>query len=97
MQTVKLWQRVWLFYKIGKSSNISRTSLLQDIEFPLSFRICLDDIYDIEKDMNKLERYKKFGYSSGHNFYRGQSMFNETNVGWNGHTENGGTLGSTEG
>jgi len=72
---------------------------LKDIEFPLSFRICLNYIHDDERDMDielyNLDRYKKFGYDSGNTFYKGQSMFNKSLVGWNGHTENGDTLDIT--
>ena len=79
----------------------SNTYILKDIKFPLSFRICLNDLYDSEeytdKEFENLNKFKKFGYASGHTFYRGQSMFNESLVGWNGHTEDGETIGTTEG
>ena len=64
---------------------------LADIEFPLSFEICLEELNESE------ERYKKFGYQNFGYFYFGVSQFNYSLVGWNGHTEDGGTIASTEG
>ena len=75
----------------------------KEIEFPLFFRICLNDLYDNERDVEleldnvNVERYKQFGYSSSYGFYRGQSLYNQSLVGWNGHTEDGETLGTIEG
>ena len=40
---------------------------------------------------------KKLGYSNVWQFYAGQSLFNKSLVGWNGHTIDGGALGSTDG
>ena len=64
---------------------------LKDIEFPLSFRICLYKLKDINK------RYQKLGYKDVYKFFLGRSRFNNSRFGWNGHTEKGGIIGSTEG
>ena len=41
--------------------------------------------------------FKKIGYEEIWKFYAGQSLFNKSLVGWNGHTVDGGTIGSIEG
>ena len=64
---------------------------LSDIDFPVVFKICL---FEHE---NKSGRFEKVGYDSLSSFFHGQSKYNQTNVGWAGHTENGSTLGSVEG
>ena len=63
---------------------------LEDIEFPLSFRICLNYRFEIE-------RYRDLGYDSRYDFYLGKSMYNKSLVGWNGHTKTGSTIGTTNG
>ena len=63
---------------------------LEDIEFPLSFRICLNYRFEIE-------RYRDLGYDSRFDFYLGKSMYNKSLVGWNGHTKTGSTIGTTNG
>ena len=63
---------------------------LKDIEFPLSFKICLNEL---KPD----DRYKKLGYWSRSYFFLGRSKFNYSHFGWNGHTEDGATIGTTEG
>ena len=74
------------------STRVSQNNL-KDIEFPLSFRICLYEL----KNANVNERYQRLGYKSEVMFFLGRSKFNKSLYGWNGHTENGGILGSTEG
>ena len=64
---------------------------LKDIEFPLSFRICLHKLKDINK------RYQKLGYKDVYKFFLGRSRFNNSFFGWNGHSEKGGIIASTEG
>ena len=66
---------------------------LKEIEFPLAFKICVDQ--DINKD--SIESYRKFGYSSWRGFFRGESRFNESILGWNGHTRNNSILGTVKG
>ena len=66
---------------------------LKDISFPISFKICGKERY------NGSERFKKIGYADERSFYGGVSKFSENNtiVGWNGHTENGSTIGPLKG
>ena len=65
---------------------------LGDIEFPLIFKLCLHEIEDSKA------RYQRFGYYDVIQYYRGRSMFNESLVGWFGHTENESTaVSSAEG
>ena len=59
---------------------------LSDIEFPLSFKICVSDVNGADK------RYKTFGYRNDFNFFSGNSMYNSSIYGWSGHTENGSSL-----
>ena len=54
---------------------------LEDIEFPLIFKIC----YDFSDD----EIFQQYGYHNARNFMFGRSMFNGSIYGWNGHTANG--------
>ena len=63
---------------------------LKDIYFPLAFRICANQ----KKTDN--EKYKKFGYEYYEDFFRGQSMFNKSLVGWGGHYPNGTNIGKVE-
>ena len=64
---------------------------IEEIDFPLSFRLCLYYyIFDVD-------RYRDLGYDHSFGFYLGMSMYNESLIGWNGHNEDGSTIGSTEG
>ena len=64
---------------------------IEEIDFPLSFRLCLYYyIFDVD-------RYRDLGYDDSFDFYLGMSMYNESLIGWNGHNEDGSTIGSTEG
>ena len=64
---------------------------LRKIDFPLSFRICLKKFDNVD------ERYETLGYENAFDFFLGRSRYNKSLVGWNGHTEDGKTLGSTKG
>ena len=64
---------------------------LKDIEFPISFKICLNELKPSS------ERYQILGYNDDFDFYLGKSRYNKSHVGWNGHTEDGATIGTTEG
>ena len=65
---------------------------LQDIGFPLAFKLCVDP------DTNySFANYRKFGYMGSYYFFRGESMFNESLRGWNGHTRNNSILGTVKG
>ena len=63
-----------------------------EIEFPISIKICATE--DRESD---IMRHNISGYERNFMFFLGQSMFNESLIGWSGHTENGSFLGSAEG
>ena len=62
---------------------------LKEIDFPLSFRLCI-----FSKDSAK---FQIVGYKNEFNFFKGQSFFNHSLIGWNGHRQNGSTVGSYEG
>ena len=62
---------------------------LSEIEFPVTFKLCF------EKE-NEEKMLHALGYTYIFDFYRGQSMYNESIYGWNGHTMNGTTLASVE-
>ena len=64
---------------------------LSDIEFPLSFKICVSDVNGADK------RYTTFGYKGDYEFFSGKSMYNSSMYGWSGHTENGSSLGTVRG
>ena len=64
---------------------------LNEIEFPLSFLVCVNDL------VNMTGRYKRLGYSNEWGFFTGKSRYNESIYGWGGHTENGSSYGSVEG
>ena len=59
---------------------------LKQIDFPLSFKIC------VTEQENSTERYRKLGYKDEYRFFAGESMFEEEVIGWGGHTQNGSTL-----
>ena len=64
---------------------------LKDIEFPISFKLCLREL------KNETLRYKNIGYYDNYHFYAGVSLFNRSHFGWNGFTQTHATLGSVEG
>lgn len=64
---------------------------IKDVEFPLVFRICSHDLQDPKG------KYKKIGYNGAIEFFRGLSMFDWKNYGWNGHADKkGSVIGSLE-
>ena len=65
--------------------------VLKDIEFPISFLICIDQI------VNDTTKYREVGYSNVYRFYIGESMHNESVIGWRGHMKNGSTYDTVEG
>ena len=66
---------------------------LKDIDFPLAFRFCIK----AKNTDAKIKLAWDLGYSDLYTFFNGRSMFNNSIVGWNGHTENGSTIESVEG
>ena len=55
---------------------------LANVDFPISFKICLKEI------KNKNERYEKYGYESYWEFFYGHVKNRKNFVGWNGDFEN---------
>ena len=64
---------------------------LQDVEFPLSFELCVEELADSNK------RYNEVGYSDVWTYFYGMSKFNSSIIGWAGHKEDGSTFGSVKG
>ena len=69
---------------------VYKKSLL-DLEFPLYFSICFSELE------NEENRYTNLGYNGPLPWFVGQSMYNKSHFGWNGHTKNGKTLGTADG
>ena len=63
---------------------------LTDMEFPLSFKICAEG----DKE---LKLYDRLGYHNKKEFIRGRSTYDDSIIGWAGHTSNGSTFGTVEG
>ena len=63
---------------------------LSDIELPVVFQICLIE------NLGGADRTRKLGYKNMKHFFRGISMYDETEMrrGWAGHTKNGSTIGN---
>ena len=66
---------------------------LNDTEFPLIFHICLNE----PKTKDNGNWYKPFGYNGDFEWFIGQSMYDNANYGWSGHTKDGSTIGKTKG
>ena len=64
---------------------------LKEIDFPTTYQICISE----KKDYTK--KYWDLGYMDLFEFFNGNSRFNDSVVGWAGHTENGSSMGSVEG
>ena len=62
---------------------------LNRIEFPLIFKFCF-----LHREL--VYFLKDLGYDGILNFYHGQSRYNSSLYGWNGHTLNGRTKGSVK-
>ena len=65
----------------------------RDVHFPILLKICGREVRDSSR------RFITLGYANDVEFYGGISKFskNQTIVGWNGHTENGTTIGPLAG
>ena len=64
---------------------------LKDINFPISFLICATNY------VNHSGPYQEIGYSKISNFFKGISKYNDSIVGWKGHTLDGSIYGTPEG
>ena len=71
-------------------SVLIRKTDLRNIDFPVALKICI-------ADANNNEKFQKLGYADLYSLFIGQSMFNKSLVGWNGHTQNFSTLMSVRG
>ena len=79
--------------KHPKHPNIRiRKTALRNIDFPVIFKFCVGDVKNKER-----ERIQKLGYVNRYHVFMGSSMFNQSLVGWNGHTQNFSTLMSVRG
>ena len=66
---------------------------LSDIEFPVVFKICI-------KSSNKVDivdRFNDVGYKDLKGYFKGESAFNSSVIGWAGHAVDGGVVGTVEG
>ena len=64
---------------------------LEDIEFPLSLKVCVSEI------SNSFHRYSNLGYKNDFQFFYGKSAFNKSLIGWAGHTKDGSKVGEISG
>ena len=64
---------------------------LEDIDFPVIFKICLYDLQDTS------QRYKNLGYGEVDYFFSGYNADNNSLIGWNGFGDNGEPIGTVEG
>ena len=64
---------------------------LEDIEFPLSLKLCVSEI------SNSYQRYSSLGYKHDFHFFEGRSAYNKSLFGWAGHTKEGSTMGEITG
>ena len=63
---------------------------LENIDFPLIFKVCLSNKYDFDNS-------KAWGYQLKLAFFEGKSRYNNSIYGWSGHSEDGNSLGNVEG
>ena len=71
-------------YPKHPSIKIRKTDL-RNIDFPVIFKFCVGDVENNEK-------FERLGYADRYDVFIGNSMFNNSLVGWNGHTQNFSTL-----
>ena len=64
---------------------------IEDIEFPISFILC------INSNDKGLEKMNQFGYLDEWYFFSGVSKFNDSIIGWAGHSKNGSIYETAEG
>ena len=67
--------------------------MLQEIDFPISLRLCLEfpEIGGIDKSL------EPFGYRNTRDYFIGKSIYNESIIGWSGHFKNGSANQSVKG
>ena len=75
----------------------SSQQTLDDIEFPISFRICIHDL-DLGDPKTNNQKFKEAGYHNYYAFFKGRSLYKRSHYGFLGHLPNGSTkFGSFEG
>ena len=62
-------------------------SSLQDLHFPVIFKICILPGFD-------LEELHSAGYDSPRSYFLGQGHFTPADIGWAGHSESGSSIGT---
>ena len=62
--------------------------------YPISIELCAGAT---KPESSSMKSYRKFGYSHDYSFFMGQSEYNESIKGWNGHTRNATTITSLNG
>ena len=75
--------------KLPKIKNYKK--LLKDIQFPISFEVCLNEVNV------SISKYHEYGYENSFNFFKGISKYNTSLIGWAGHSNNYSILGSVKG
>ena len=55
---------------------------LSNLEFPLSFRVCVEV-------NNDAKEYQKVGYRNKYDFIRGKNLYNDSMIGWAGMKNDG--------
>ena len=83
---------IFICYKLKYPANPSVKIYkrpLNEIAFPITIKFC---IKELEKSY---KRYLKYGYTNVWPFFVGQGRGNI--FGWNGHAENGSTIGTVQG
>ena len=80
-----------LIYPNTPSVKVYKKSF-NEIEFPISIKICATE----DRDSDAM-RHNVTGYKRSFKFFMGESMFNDSLFGWRGHTKDGSVLGSTQG
>ena len=58
---------------------------LRNVEFPISFQICVTE-FNLSNATNK--KYSEYGYDGLLEYFKGESRYNSTIVGWAGHKQN---------
>ena len=65
---------------------------LEELEYyPISLKLCAKKASSVDNV------FRKFGYSHDYKFFIGESCYNASIKGWNGHTKNGTTIASLNG
>ena len=85
-----MFMAYYLAYPERPAIEVYRKNIKQ-IEFPILFRVCVDEIDNISS------RFQKAGYTHYWYLFYGKSMHLNRTYGWNSHTKNGSTVGSVRG